>query len=724
MRHVNLRSNVRPLTRLLLASFCATGAQLSFAQASGDLGAVQSTASSTSSASDSVTPSNSQTAPAQAPTQGSLSATEPKSIINQNYIRNSTAPTSNYSDILQIAPSVSSINPNGSGLMETQSLTIRGFQDGQYNVTFDGIPFGDSNDFTHHSTSFFNAQTIGGIAVDRGPGDASQVGFATFGGTVAISSIEPTLTPAFSVLGSYGSWSTWLSGAQFNTGDLQQLGDVRAVVGYDHVSSNGYLDNAGQRRDNVYFKLEKPIGDDTLLTFYADYNRIHQNVSLGATAAQIHQFGPDFALNGNPASQAFSGYNFDRINTDFEYLGLKTKLGGWSIDNTLYTYGYYHDGFNGLDPNGETPNGTAFGPNNVPGQQIANNYRAFGDIVKAEHRFGPGNLQFGAWLTRQTNFRDNLDVDDTLNFALLQTNFSLNDTLLTFQPWVQYEWQLPHGLTITPGVKYVSFNRSIDSQLNQGTGLPADFSHTWTKVLPSLTVHEQINSNWSAYAQYAQGFLAPNLNVFFVPNASVSGQPDPEQTDNYQIGTTFKTDRFTVSADIYYINFRNAVTSTTIGGNTIFSNAGGAYYKGVETEGTFYAGYGFSLYGNLTFNSAKQKGTDAWLPNAPQSTAAFGVIYDKGPLHGSVITKFVGHQFGTTGNQQPIGGFAVTNLAGAYTIKSPTKWMHNTRLGFEIDNLFNRTSIDALAGFTVANNTPLYWTIPGRAFIATLSTDF
>jgi len=50
--------------------------------------------------------------------------------------------------------------------------------------------------------------------------------------------------------------------------------------------------------------------------------------------------------------------------------------------------------------------------------------------------------------------------------------------------------------------------------------------------------------------------------------------------------------------------------------------------------------------------------------------------------------------------------------------------MHDTRIGFQIDNLFNRTSIDALAGFTAADNTPLYWTIPGRAFIGTLSTDF
>jgi iron complex outermembrane recepter protein len=714
----------KPLAQLLLASLCTTSAPLAFAQSSGDLGAVQSTASSGSAISDTGNPNNPQSAPAQAPTQGSLTASEPKSIINKNYIQNSTPPTANYSDIVQIAPSVSGITPNGPGLMETQSLTIRGFQDGQYNVTFDGIPFGDTNDFTHHSTSFFNSQNIGSITVDRGPGDASQIGFATFGGTIAIDSIEPSQTPAFTVLGSYGSWNTWLTGGQLNTGDLQQWGDARAVVGYDHSDSDGYLTDVGQRRDNFYFKLDKPIGNDTLLTFYADYNRIYQNTSLGATAAQIAQYGPNFGLNGNPASQAFYGYNFDRINTDFEYIGLQTVLGNWKLDNKVYTYGYYHDGFNGLDPNGETPNGTTFGADNVPGTQMANNYRAWGDVFDAQRDLGPGKLTLGGWLSYQTNYRDNMNVDDTLNFALEQLNFTMHDTMLTFQPYIQYAWKLPYGLTLTPGVKYVSFERSIDSPQNQSTGDPVDFSHTWSKVLPSVTLHEDFNKSWSAYVQYAQGFLAPNLNVFYVPNPSLSGQPAPEQTDNYQIGTTYKTDRLTVAADLYYINFRNAVTSTTIGGETYFSNAGGAVYKGVETEATYYVGYGVSLYGNLTFNSAKQKSTGAWMPNAPQQTAAFGAIYDRGPLHASLISKFIGHQYGDTGDTQPIGGFLVTNLAGAYTIKSPTTWMHNTRLGLEIDNLFNRTSIDGLAGYTAADNTPLYWTIPGRSVIATVSTDF
>ena len=86
--------------------------------------------------------------------------------------------------------------------------------------------------------------------------------------------------------------------------------------------------------------------------------------------------------------------------------------------------------------------------------------------------------------------------------------------------------------------------------------------------------------------------------------------------------------------------------------NTFFSNAGGAVYKGFESGSDFLGGHGFSLYANLTFNSAKQKSTGDWMPNAPQQTAALGVLYERGPLAGSLITKFVGHQFGDTGDTQ------------------------------------------------------------------------
>ena len=74
----------------------------------------------------------------------------------------------------------------------------------------------------------------------------------------------------------------------------------------------------------------------------------------------------------------------------------KPRSPSGSINNKLYTYGYYHNGFNGLDPNGETPNGTILGANNVPGQEMNNNYRAWGDVLTAERKIGPGTLQMGA----------------------------------------------------------------------------------------------------------------------------------------------------------------------------------------------------------------------------------------------------------------------------------------------------------------------------------------
>jgi iron complex outermembrane recepter protein len=64
-------------------------------------------------------------------------------------------------DIISFTPSVWTVDPNGPGMMENLDTSIRGFQDGFCNVTFDGIPWGDSNDFTHYSTSYFMPQNIG-----------------------------------------------------------------------------------------------------------------------------------------------------------------------------------------------------------------------------------------------------------------------------------------------------------------------------------------------------------------------------------------------------------------------------------------------------------------------------------------------------------------------------------------------------------------------------------
>ena len=721
--NVQYRFPVKLLARLVAGAMLSIAAGASHAQGAINLGTVQSSAGAESAGSA----AQPESAPYQAPTQGSLTATQPQSVISQHYIQENAAPTANYTDIVGISPSVWDVDPNGPGMMESQGLTMRGFTDGQYNVTFDGIPWGDSNDFTHHSTSYFMAQDIGQIVVDRGPGTASTIGDATFGGTIAISSKDPRANAVITPYLTLGSFNTRLEGVELDTGPLQHYGDASAFLDYRQSSTDGWLDNSGQRRKNVFFKLTKPVGDNTLLTVVAMANKIHQNVSLGATAAQIAKYGPSHALNTDPTSQAYYGYNYDDITTDFEYLGLNSRLGDWTVDNKVYTYAYDHFGFNGEDPNGETPNGTIYGANNVPGQKMTMQYRSVGDLLRLSRALGPGDVNLGVWYDHQNNVRWQYEVDFTNDLAynaatqLAATDRDMQDQLDTEQPYVEYRWKLNPALTITPGLKYAYFRRTIDAAVNQKTNTPLSYGKTWAKALPSLDLHYLIEQNWSAYAQLSKGFLAPNLNTFFTVDPSASNV-DPEQTTNVQVGTTWRSRRLSVSGDLYYINFNNKVEHRTIAGNTIFFNQGGAIYKGAEGEATYYMGSGFSVYGNLSLNSAKEKDTNVWMPNTPKSTAAAGVIYNRGPVYASAINRYIGSRFGDTGETQPLGAYSVTNLAASYTLKRGPGGLQDTKLGLQLNNVFNKTDIYALAGYTGGANTPLYWTIPGRSVMLTLST--
>jgi iron complex outermembrane recepter protein len=132
-----------------------------------------------------------------APTDSKLDARQPQSILSLQYISNNVVPTADYATIANLAPSVANVETNGPGLSEAKHTTIRGIDDGGYNVTFDGIPFGDYNTFTHHTTSYFPAKLLGQVVVDRGPGTASTIGNATFGGTMALYSKDPRTELSF-----------------------------------------------------------------------------------------------------------------------------------------------------------------------------------------------------------------------------------------------------------------------------------------------------------------------------------------------------------------------------------------------------------------------------------------------------------------------------------------------------------------------------------------------
>jgi iron complex outermembrane receptor protein len=580
------------------------------------------------------------------------------------------------------------------------------------------------------------AHDLGAVVVDRGPGTAATLGDATFGGTVSLLTKDPLDLRTVEAYGSAGSYGTYLGGGEIDTGEMPSFGGAKALIDVEHLQSDGFLTYMGQNRTNLFAKIVAPLNDRTKITVAAMYNQVHQNVGLGATSAEYATNGYNYGLNNDPSSQDYFGYNYDQIKTDLAYIGIVSDLGsGWVIDNKLYTYGYWHHGFNGEDPNGETPNGTLVGgtsyPNDVPGQEMRNVYSAVGDIIRVSKELGWATLKTGAWYERQINWRSQWEEDDTLgggpaNYNTLYgppVDRNMRDTLDTFQPYVEADIKPLPGLTLMPGVKYDYFRRTISADVNQKTGSPLNYAKTYDSITPSVEANYKLTPNFLVYAQAAKGFLAPNLNLFYTTDPSLSTTLAPQSTWNYQAGASYSSGRLALSGDVYYIDFSNRIASRKVGAVTEFYNEGGVVYKGVEGEGTFRLAGGFSIYANGSLNSAKDKLSGLTVANAPKSTAAGGVIYDANNVYASLLAKYVGARFGDDPEQFALPGYTTAQLSVGYTFPR-TDTRPAVRITGLIDNLFDKHGYMALAGYTGAAGNPLYWNIVPRSFTLSASVAF
>ena len=720
------------------------------------------------------------TASAIAPTQASLQATQPQSIITREFMDLSVAPTAEYSRIVNIAPSLSGDSANGPGLSETKT-TLRGFKDDQYNVTFDGIPWGDTNNPAHHSTSFFPASTIGGAVVERGPGNASNLGYATFGGSINLFSKKPSQEQVTSVFTSIGTWNTRLYGVSYESGRLANYGDATLQLNYQRLQSDGYLSYSPIKSDNFTLKFERPVGDASLLTFFTSYNAINYaqpDSNKGATQTQIAAFGQNFQLNNDPKSMNYVGFNQTTKHTDFSYLRLRSELGnGWAIDNQLYTFAYDNQTKSSTDPTWTGTLPTATDPRrtapagtwvkasavllngDIPGIDKQNKYRVYGNIFKATKKIEAGLLRAGLWYETSSTDRHQYDVDLTsgafnriegtaANGSFLPGTSRPIDSVLfdqqskirTAQPFVEFEWAAAPGTTITPGLKYASITRSATSPVAQTTRTLNDAaSVTYKAALPFLTINQQLSPGLAAYAQYAKGMQIPDLNTFYIANPALNST-EPQKSTNYQVGIVGKSDRLTWDLDLYRINFTNKLVSNNLtGAAAAFVNIGGATYQGIEAQAAYVIGGGFSAYANGSINSAKATDTGQQIANAPVMTAALGALYSAGPWASSLIYKRTGatRQKDFDATKTAINGQAYfdyynapaygnLDLGMAYTIKNVSTFAKSLKLQLNVFNLLNSRSVTAISTGPVNKTLPFdtYVYQAPRSIQLSLKADF
>ena len=136
-------------------------------------------------------------------------------------------------------------------------------------------------------------------------------------------------------------------------------------------------------------------------------------------------------------------------------------------------------------------------------------------------------------------------------------------------------------------------------------------------------------------------------------------------------------------------------------------------------------GAGLSLYGNYAINNYSMSTGGSVLQNVPKNTATAGLIYNQGPAYASLIAKEVGQRYSgvdANGNAIPFASYTIVNFASSYRSARMTAWAKTPRSDSRSTTCSTTTTI--FASFANdANGNPMFYAVPTRSFMVTLSVD-
>lgn len=707
------------------------------------------------------------------PVKSVLDAGSARTEITSQYVKEFTSPVTDFADITQAAPGTVSWSSNGIGLGQAK-IYFRGFVDDDYTMTWDGIPFSDSNDPSHHSWAYVPAPAIGYVDFDRSPGTAADMGPANFGGSIHMFSPRLPDTSSMRLSESYGSFNTNQILGEYYSGLFDKSKANFWFEGH-HMGSDGYQTYNYQQRTAGSAKFTYKYSDTAYMSLIGTVVLADANTpNNDPTRAQLAQYGDNFLLQNNQFNPdgSYNGlyyrYYTYHVPTNFEIFTLtKDFAHGWRLETKPYTYSYSnHQHYNNTQSTGSVASPAVSATSAI---DKMNQYNRIGQITQVSAASRYGVFRTGMWYEYTTTNRYQIKTDPrTWIDSNLISNISFHENFITksVQPFAEYQLVAIPRFTITAGIKDAYYNMWL-KQFADGKKIgPLNCPKgSTTATCPSYTIHDagynswlpsfeanyRLLSNWSVYGQYGKGSIIPFSAVFDVTGAQVAVTPPPTLATTYQAGSVLKLNRVSVDGDVYHIHFQNQYSSFTPQSGP---DAGFAFYyatppsdtNGVEGEGNIAFGQGVSLFLNGTFGSAKYEAAAAqaatattpataaspaaWVALAPRDTATIGMTYQKHAWDAGFFNKYVGQRWEDDGAYHqtvPLDPFWMNNLFLNYTVRNGSRF-DQSKLKLSVNNLFdNHNVVDISPANSVTANLMQYTQspsdtlelLPGRSVMIT-----
>ncbi len=378
------------------------------------------------------------------PSQNTLEARSAKSEISPEFIQNFASPVADYTELLQMSPGTFSVNPNGVGLGDSKTY-FRGFADGQYTMTVDGIPFNDTNTRPTTPGRFFPAssspESISTAAPARQRLSARTTSADPSTCCRAVCPTPRTSAPRFRTARSTpGCWPSTSIPASLAGGQ-----EIEPDINLHQMLSDGYQTYNYQKRVAGFIKYQYRLTDRTTFTVFSGLVDLWTNTpnTKGPTRAQVAQFGDDYLMSGDPNQTELLRLQLLSRADRFRIHRRALELGhGWKFDNKAYTYRYW----NKQNYNGSTISATS-------ATDKLNGYRKVGDILSVSHETTRGVLRTGIWYEWAYTDRYQIPSNPRTWVDTVLPNFHEHFITTSFSPSSNTNTGSPRYLSLTAGVK-------------------------------------------------------------------------------------------------------------------------------------------------------------------------------------------------------------------------------------------------------------------------------
>lgn len=582
-------------------------------------------------------------------------------------------------------PGVLAWSENGMGTGTTY-MRIRGAADSRINVTIDGVQLNSPEDqcvFWANMNSY--AALLSNVQIQRGVGTSTN-GDGAFGGSIALTSKAPSLTPSLELTGSYGSYNTYNVGGNFSTGLLWN--HLVFDGAYHHTATDGFMHGTAGKSGSYYggltwygdnFKLSyKNIGNyentgqawngldtgdlldgnygmETGLNSYKDF----WNAGLGQYNSLY-----EYMNDGYDPSAGTSRYQMkdgsywpkttDNFWQDHNILSLAAELNdNWSTTATVhYTYGYgYYDEFRSN--------------NKLSKFGLANMTLSDGSTLKKTDFVRKKGLEQNAYgMLWNINYK-NEDWDVIGGFSLQGFNanhfgyltYVANDELASkilkngrYQYYdsdaskfdgnvfVKATYSINDMWKVFGDIQYrgVGYSTSgindkfLANEDGTYSNQQLNINETYEFVNPKAGVSFSQNGH-HAYASIALSHREPERNNF-TDNGSYPA-PKPEELLDYELGYNYNGANWNVGVNAYYMHYNNQFVQTgevSDIGEALTTNIKDSYRMGVELTAGWEPTSWLSIYGNAALSQNKIKDFDEVVEDWDNGSAT--IHYDNSTL--------------------------------------------------------------------------------------------